>query len=343
MSHPRDWMEVRPEGLYCKAGDFFIDPVRPVPAAVVTHGHSDHARSGHAKVVATPDTIAIMACRFGEGFAQKCVQLPYAQAMHYGDARVTLYPAGHILGSAQVLIEHGGARLVVSGDYKRTADLTAREFELVPCDVFVTEATFGLPVFCHPEPQKEIEKLLTSLAIFPGSCHVVGCYALGKTQRVISELRRAGYDKTIYLHGALMKTTELYEQRGIALGPFAPVTKENRKSLAGEIVLCPPSQLADRWSRSLPEVIPAAASGWMQIRARAKQQRVELPLIISDHADWDELCATISTVGCSELWVTHGQEDALVHWAQNRGLKARPLRLIGYGDEPAGGAAMQDT
>ncbi|MGA8769346.1 MAG: MBL fold metallo-hydrolase, partial [Rhodomicrobium sp.] len=161
-------MEVRPEGLYCKAGDFFIDPVRPVSAAVVTHGHSDHARAGHVKVVATPDTIAIMACRFGEGFAQKPIELPYAQAMHCGDARVTFYPAGHILGSAQVLIEHGGARLVVSGDYKRTADLTAREFELVPCDVFVTEATFGLPVFCHPDPQAEIEKLLTSLAIFPG-------------------------------------------------------------------------------------------------------------------------------------------------------------------------------
>lgn len=333
MGHPREWMEVRPEGLYCKAGDFFIDPVRPVSAAVVTHGHSDHARAGHVKVVATPDTIAIMACRFGEGFAQKPIELPYAQAMHCGDARVTFYPAGHILGSAQVLIEHGGARLVVSGDYKRTADLTAREFELVPCDVFVTEATFGLPVFCHPDPQTEIEKLLTSLAIFPGSCHVVGCYALGKTQRVMSELRRAGYDKTIYLHGALMKTTELYEERGVALGPFAPVARENRKSLAGEIVLCPPSQLADRWSRSLPEVIPAAASGWMQIRARAKQQRVELPLIISDHCDWTELIETIHETGAEEIWVTHGREEALVHYCRKIGLEARALSLLGYEDE----------
>ena len=333
MTHPREWMEVRPEGLYCKAGDFFIDPIRPVQRAAITHGHSDHARSGHATVIATPDTLAIMACRYGEAFTGKRVDLPYRQAIHLGDARVTLYPAGHILGAAQVLVEHAGARLVISGDYKRTADLTACEFEPVPCDVFVTEATFGLPIFCHPNPQREIEKLLTSLAVFPKSCHVVGCYALGKTQRVISELRRAGYDKTVYLHGALVKLTELYEDRGISLGPFAPVDKENRKNLAGEIVLCPPSQLADGWSRSLPDVIPAAASGWMQIRARAKQQRVELPMIVSDHCDWSELIETIHETGAEEIWVTHGREEALVHYCRKAGLQARALSLLGYEDE----------
>lgn len=333
MTHPRDWMEVRPEGLYCKAGGFFVDPVRPVQRAVITHGHSDHARSGHEAVIATADTLAIMACRYGEAFAQKRIDLPYRQAIHLDEARVTLFPAGHILGSAQVLVEHGGTRLVISGDYKRATDLTACEFEPVPCDVFVTEATFGLPVFCHPDPQKEIEKLLTSLAVFPKSCHVVGCYALGKTQRVISELRRAGYEKTVYLHGALVKLTELYEERGIELGRFAQVTKDNRKNLAGEIVLCPPSQLADRWSRSLPEVIPAAASGWMQIRARAKQHRVELPMIISDHCDWPELIETIHETGAEEIWVTHGREEALVHYCRKAGLQARALSLLGYEDE----------
>lgn len=333
MLHPREWMEVRPEGLYCKAGGFFVDPVRPVAQAVITHGHSDHARSGHTKAMATPETLAIMACRYGEGFTERRIELPYAQSIDLGETRVTLYPAGHILGAAQVLIEHAGARLVVSGDYKRTPDLTAREFEVVSCDVFVTEATFGLPVFCHPDPQKEIGKLLDSLAVFPGSCHVAGCYALGKCQRLISELRRAGYGKTIYLHGALMKLTELYETLGVPLGPFEQVTKENRKSLAGEIVLCPPSQLADRWSRSLPDVIPAAASGWMQIRARAKQQRVELPMIISDHCDWPELIGTIHETGASEVWVTHGREEALVHYCRKAGLQARALSLLGYEDE----------
>ncbi len=333
MKHPGKWMEVRPEGLFCKAGAFFIDPIRPVKTAVITHGHADHARFGHAKVVATPDTLAIMASRFGDGFAQEKVELPYKQAIHLCNARVTLFPAGHILGSAQVLVEHEGARLAVSGDYKRRTDRTAREFELVPCDIFVTEATFGLPVFCHPDPQKEIEKLLTSLAIFPGSCHLVGCYPLGKTQRVISELRRTGYNKAVYLHNSLFRTTQLYEQRGIRLGPYAPVTKENRKQLAGEIVLCPPSQLAAPWSRSLPSVIRAAASGWMQIRARAKQQRVELPLVISDHCDWPELIQTIHECGASEIWVTHGREEALVHYCRKSGLEARALSLLGYEDE----------
>ncbi len=333
MIHPRDWMEVRAEGLYCKAGGFFVDPVRPVPEAVITHGHSDHARAGHAKVFATPDTLAIMACRYGEEFTRKRVELPYGQAIHLGEVRVTLHPAGHILGAAQVSIEHGGARLVISGDYKRKPDPTAREFEPVPCDVFVTEATFALPVFCHPEPQHEIGKLLTSLEIFPRSCHAVGCYALGKTQRLIAELRRAGYDKTIYLHGALMRLTQLYEARGVVLGSLAPVTPENRKSLGGEIVLCPPSALADRWSRSLPDAIPAAASGWMQIRARAKQQRVELPLVISDHCDWGQLIETIMETGAGEVWVTHGREEALVHYCRKAGLQARALSLLGYEDE----------
>jgi putative mRNA 3-end processing factor len=326
-------MEVRPEGLYCRTGDFYIDPTKPVPRAVITHGHADHARSGHEEVIATPDTIAIMACRYGEGFTQKRIELAYDQGMHLGETRVSLHPAGHILGSAQVLVECGGCRIVISGDYKRTRDPTARPFELVECDVFVTEATFGLPVFCHPDPAHEIQKLLTSLAVFPKSCHVVGCYSLGKCQRVIAELRRAGYDRTVYLHGAHMKLTELYAGRGIELGAFAQVTKENRKDLAGEIVLCPPSQLADRWSRSLPDVIPAAASGWMQIRARAKQQRVELPLIISDHCDWPELLETLRETGASEIWVTHGREEALVHACQTMGLRARALSLLGYEDD----------
>lgn len=335
MIHPREWMEVRPEGLYCKAGDFFIDPLRPAPKAVITHGHSDHARPGHAKAIATPDTLTIMACRYGEGFTGKRVELPYGQAIHLGEARVTLHPAGHILGSAQVLIEYGGARIVISGDHKRTPDPTAREFEPVPCDVFVTEATFGLPVFCHPEPRHEIEKLLTSLAIFPESSHTVGCYPLGKTQRVMAELRAAGYRKTLYLHGALMRLTQLYEERGIPLGPYAQVTPENRKSLAGEIVLCPPSALSDRWSQALPDAVPAAASGWMQIRARAKQQHVELPLVISDHSDWPQLIETIHETGAAEVWVTHGREEALVHYCRKAGLSARALSLLGYEEEEA--------
>ncbi len=335
MIHPREWMEVRPGGLYCKPGGFFIDPTRRVPLAVVTHGHSDHARGGHAEVVATPDTLAIMACRLGERFTGEQAGLPYGQAVHLGDARVTLYPAGHILGSAQVLIEYGGARVAVSGDYKRTPDPTALAFEPVACDVFVTEATFALPVFCFPEPAHETAKLLASLAVFPGSCHTVGCYALGKTQRLIAELRRAGYDRTIYLHGALMPLTRLYEERGVALGPYAALPEDNPKALAGEIVLCPPSALAERFARALPDAIAAAASGWLQIRARAKQQGVELPLVISDHCDWPQLVETIHETGAGEVWVTHGREDALVHYCRKAGLTAHALSLLGREDGEA--------
>ena len=180
MIHPREWMEVRPGGLYCKPGGFFIDPTRAVPLAVITHGHSDHARPGHAKAIATPDTLAIMACRYGERFTGEQVGLPYGQAVHLGGARVTLYPAGHILGSAQVLIEYGGARIVISGDYKRTPDPTAREFEPIACDVFVTEATFGLPVFCHPDAATRSKSCSPRSAFFPNAATGWGAMPLAR-------------------------------------------------------------------------------------------------------------------------------------------------------------------
>ncbi|MBC8051143.1 MAG: ligase-associated DNA damage response exonuclease, partial [Chitinophagales bacterium] len=294
MKHPSEWLAVRPEGLYCIPGAFYIDPTRAVDQAVVTHGHADHARSGHARVVATPQTIDIMACRYGENFTAIRAPLPYGETVDIGGVKATLHPAGHITGSAQILLEYSGARVVISGDYKRRVDPTAAPFEPIQCDVFVTEATFGLPVFRHPPIEAEIAKLLTSLATFPGATHLVGVYALGKCQRLIMELRRAGYDKPIYLHGALVKLTELYAGFGLDMGDVRPIGHMNKKELAGEIVLAPPSAVADRWSRALPDMIPAAASGWMQIRARAKQARVELPLIISDHCDWDELLESIN-------------------------------------------------
>ena len=223
---------------------------------------------------------------------------------------------------------------MISGDYKRRHDPTCPPFEVVPCDVFITEATFGLPVFTHPPISHEIDKLLTSLSVFPHRCHLVGTYALGKCQRVLIGLREAGYHKPVYLHGALLKLCELYQQQGIALGELIPVSDvEDKTSLAGEIVLAPPSALADRWSRSLPDVRTVMASGWMQIRARARQRQVELPLIISDHCDWPELLQTIEEVSPKEVWVTHGREDALMYQANLMGFKARALSMVGYDDD----------
>lgn len=332
MKGAADLLTLTPAGLYCPAGDFHIDPLRPVPRALVTHGHSDHARPGHEAVLATPETLAIMALRLGAG-AGRGEPVVYGVTRRIGAVDVTLHPAGHVLGSAQILIEHRGFRLVVSGDYKRAADPTCAPFELVRCDAFVTEATFGLPVFRHPPASAEVAKLLEHRRLFPESAHLVGAYTLGKAQRVIALLREAGYERPVYLHGAVERMTDLYREHGVPLGETPKVAAGERTKLGGEIVVCPPSAIADLWARRFPSPVAAFASGWMRVRARARQKGVELPLVISDHADWDGLCATIRETGCSELWVTHGAEDALVHWATGEGLDARPLHLIGYGDE----------
>jgi putative mRNA 3-end processing factor len=225
---------------------------------------------------------------------------------------------------------------VASGDYKDAADPTCAPFEPVRCDVFITEATFGLPVFRHGDPAAEIAKVLRSLALFPERAHMIGAYSLGKAQRVIALLRAAGYERPIYLHGAVDAITRYYAGR-MDLGEIALARDAGRDAsrgtFAGAIVICPPAALNDRWSRRFGDPVTAFASGWMRIRARARQRGVELPLVISDHADWEGLTAVIAATGAPEIWVTHGADDALVHWCRTRGLGARPLRMIGYGDE----------
>ena len=324
-----------PAGLCCPAGDFHIDPVRPVERAIITHGHSDHARAGHGRVLATAETLAIMAERYGEDFAGEQQALAYGEVVHQGDVSVMLKPAGHVLGSAQVVVEQAGARAIASGDYKRRRDPTCHAFEVTPCDVFISEATFALPVFRHPEPADEIAKLLRSVAAHPERAHLVGAYALGKAQRVICLLREAGYHEPIFIHGAMERLCALYQRFGIDLGELRPATLKSgeKSSFKGAIVICPPSAMSDRWSRRFPDPVDCFASGWMSVKQRAKQRGVELPLVISDHADWDELITTVKEVAPAELWITHGRDDALARWAELEGVKARPLRLVGYEDE----------
>ncbi|MDE1906617.1 MAG: ligase-associated DNA damage response exonuclease [Rhodospirillales bacterium] len=332
--HPQNWLKATPSRLYCAPGDFYIDPMRAVPRAIITHGHSDHARPGHDHVLATPETLAIMRARMGEeraGVSQQA--LAYGQALKINDVAVTLVPAGHVLGSAQVVMDYMGSRAVVSGDYKRQADPTCAPFEPVRCDVFVTEATFGLPVFQHPPPEGEIAKLLRSHALFPERTHVVGSYSLGKSQRLIAMLRQAGYDAPIYLHGAHANLCALYETLGVPLGDLRPATAADKAQLKGAMVLAPPSAVGERWGRRLEDPVVAQASGWMRIRQRAKASGIELPLIISDHADWDELLATIKQTQAPEIWVTHGTEEALIHACKLLQIRARALRLVGYGEE----------
>ena len=326
---PDSWLRVTPLGLWCEPGGFHVDPVRAVERAVVTHGHSDHARPGHGAVLATRETLAFMAQRYRDEPTRGRQALAFGEAVRIGDVTLRLLPAGHILGSAQVVLEHGGSRVIVSGDYKRRPDPTCLPFEPAACDAFITEATFGLPVFRHPPDAEEVGKLLASLRRFPERAHLVGVYGLGKCQRLLMLLRQAGYDETVYLHGALLGLCDLYREFGLDLGPTAPAAGRRREEFKGRLVLAPPSATADRWSRRLPDPVVGMASGWMRVRQRARQRGVELPLVISDHADWDELTATILEVGAPRVWVTHGAEEAIVYWCRQRGIDARALSLLG--------------
>lgn len=330
---PEQLLCPKPQGLYCAPGDFYIDPVEPVSRAVITHGHSDHARAGHGAVVATPETLEIMRTRYGDDFASTVQAAPYGARLERDGVEVSLVPAGHVLGSAQAVVRWKGITIAVSGDYKRRRDPTCAPFEPVACDVFVTEATFGLPVFCFPDDRHEIEALLASVRQFPERTHMVGAYALGKAQRVIRLLREAGYERPIYVHGALARLNALYEAHGVDLGPIELATDEGRKSLAGEIVVAPPAAFADRWARRFAEPVNAFASGWMRVRARARQRGVELPLILSDHCDWGELTSTLKELNPGEVWITHGREEALARWCELNAIPARALALVGYEDE----------
>ncbi|MGB7373515.1 ligase-associated DNA damage response exonuclease [Pontixanthobacter sp.] len=332
MSADFSWIQPHPHGIYVAPADCWVDPSRAVDHALVTHGHADHARGGHGTTVATAETLAIMKLRYATDDGATPVAYGETVALP-GGVSATYLPAGHVLGSAQILLEHAGERVIVTGDYKRRADPTCPEYAVTPCDILITEATFGLPLFIHPPIAGEIAKITDALAAHPHRCVLVGAYALGKAQRVIAELRAAGHSNPIYLHGAMEKMCRLYEEYGVCLGDLRLVAGTEKDAMRGAIVICPPSALNDRWSRRLPEPITAMASGWMRVRQRARQRNVELPLIISDHSDWNELTRTITEVNPQESWITHGREDALLRWCELNQRKARALAMIGREDD----------
>lgn len=325
----RQILKLRPEGLYCEAGDFYIDPLRAVDRAVITHGHADHARRGHRAVLATQPTLDIMKVRYGAGFAGSTQAMRYASVVTIGQANVSLHPAGHVLGSAQVLVEVAGQRIIVSGDYKRSHDLSSTPFEPVPCDIFITEATFGLPVFIHPPAEQETRRLLDSMKFFEGRIHHVAAYSLGKAQRLLTLLRTQGFSEPVFVDRATMALCELYEHHGVRLGTLKRL--EAGRLPDGALVIAPPSARERIEAKSDHAPMTSFASGWMNVMKRARQGGGDLPLVISDHADWPELTRTITEVAPAEVWITHGEDAALLAWARSRGLEAQPLDMAGYG------------
>lgn len=321
-----------PAGLYCEAGDFYVDPWRPVDRAIVTHAHGDHARWGHKRYLTTTDGRHVLQSRMGP---QAVIDtLPYGESLDLNGVRVSLHPAGHVLGSAQVRIEHRGEIWVVSGDYKTGPDLTSRPFELVPCHTFITESTFGLPIYRWPA-QEEIYREVNDWwrkNRDEGRTSVLFGYAFGKAQRVL-----AGLDPSIgpiYCHGAVERLNAAYRETGVPL----PETQyagaaDPKKRWSDSIVVAPPSAMGTTWLRKFGELSTAFVSGWMLVRGTRRRRAVDRGFPLSDHADWPGLQETIRATGAQRVLVTHGQVGVMVHWLNQQGIEAAPLRTEFEGEQ----------
>lgn len=330
-SHP-DLIVLGPEGLYCPAGDFHIDPWKPVPRAIITHGHGDHARGGMGEYHCTVPTLPILRWRLGEqSYTTHCNGEPF----QLGRARVSLHPAGHVLGSAQVRVEVDGQTWVASGDYKRQPDPTCDPFEVVPCDVFITEATFGLPVYRWPhtpDVAREIAQWRRDCAA-RGEAAVLLCYSLGKAQRVLAELLPFD-DQPALLHGAVAAGVEVYRQAGIDLLPTRLVADEEKGAeFAGQLVIAPPSAAGSAWMRRFRKAQTGFASGWMRIRGNRRRRNYDRGFVISDHADWPDLCRTVRETGARRVIATHGNTDALIRALREEGIAAEAFRTDYGGEE----------
>jgi putative mRNA 3-end processing factor len=318
-------IELTDKGLYCAAGDFHIDPWRPVERALITHAHADHARSGHARYWANRESAPILYKRLGRDIELEPVE--YGDMHAFGDARVSFHPAGHVLGSAQIRVEVDGEVWVASGDYKRDADPTCAGFEVVPCDTFITEATFALPVYRWADTAvvaADIHAWWQANAA-AGKTSVLFSYSLGKAQRLLAELARFT-DETVYLHGALVPLTDIYREAGVDMLATEPVSAQDKKAdFAGALVMAPPSAAGSRWMRRFKHHETGFASGWMRIRGNRRRRGYDRGFVLSDHADWPGLIRTIEQTGASRVLATHGRTDVLVEYLRQRGLDAAPL------------------
>ncbi len=329
-----------PAGLFCEPGNFHIDPWAPVERAVVTHAHSDHASPGSAAYLCAAPGAALLRRRLPEARVET---LAYGEHVTIGDTRVSFHPAGHILGSSQIRVEHAGEVWVVSGDYKRQADPTCAAFEPVRCHTFITEATFGLPIYTWDPPAAIVDEIVTWWRENREQERpsVVFCYVLGKAQRILAELRDAS-DAPIHLHGAMAAMTDAYRESGIPLAAATRVTEDMRgKALARSLVLAPLSARGTPWMRRLPHASVGFASGLMRVRGVRRQRAFDRGFVLSDHADWPALLSTIAETGASRVLVTHGWSDALARYlTETRGLETGTIRTAFEGE--AGELAEQD-
>lgn len=322
---------VRPEGLYCEQGNFFIDPWRPVDIALITHAHSDHARSGSSHYIATQISAGILQKRLGAEIQLQGVE--YGEKLKLGNTWVSFHAAGHVLGSAQIRVEYQDEVWAISGDYKRCFDPSCAPFEVVPCDVFITEATFGLPIYTWQSGAIIAQQIYDWWQSDLERPSLLFCYAFGKSQRVLSELQKLT-DKPIYVHGAVQILTEIYRAVGVPMLPTISTSELPRgHKFKGELVLAPPSAHRSSWMKRFAQPQTAFASGWMAVRGARRRRGYERGFVLSDHADWQGLVNTILQTGAKQVYVTHGQSDVLSRYmSETYGLNALPLKTLFEGE-----------
>jgi putative mRNA 3-end processing factor len=339
-------LSLQTPGLFCEAGGFHIDPMRAVDTAIITHAHSDHARSGSRAYFCAPTSAGLLRARLGP--RAQVTPLPYGERRRFGAVTVSLHPAGHILGSAQVRMEHEGRVWVVSGDYKRDDDPSCEPFEPVPCDVFVTEATFGLPVY-QWKPAREVAAEIAAWweeSRASGSNCLLFCYSLGKAQRVLAELAPHAA-APILVHSTIPPLNACYEEAGIRLAPTRLLPDGDGDELRGQLILAPPSILNTGLARRLGRYQTGFASGWMQLGSHRRRRGYDRCFVLSDHADWPALVRTVRETGARRVYVMHGRNGILARYLREQGLDAHPVEALGEtgarerGRAGAGAAAPQ--
>ncbi len=324
MNNAPELLVMTSRGLYCPSGDFYIDPPQPVQTAVITHAHGDHLRSGHARYILARPGLAVARARLPG--RPEILPLDYGAPLALGATTVSLHPAGHILGSAQIRIEQQGRVWVVSGDYKRQLDPTCAPFQALACDVFVTEATFALPVYRWPPVATVVAQILSWWRANRerGLASVLFCYALGKAQRLLAELAPFT-SQPVHVHGAMSELVEAYRSAGIALAPTVAATEERTDEYRGALVLAPPGAAGTGWMRRLGAYSSGFCSGWMRVRGERRRRGYHRGFVISDHADWDALLATCRETNAGRILTMHGHTDALARYLIEQGIAARPL------------------